>query len=208
MHAVDEETGERMSDEQLRDEAMTIFVAGHETTANVLAWTLYLVATHPDVEAKLRAEMATTDDVMRMPYVEAVLKESMRLFPPAWILARRVENDETVAGHQFHRGEFLFMSQYVVHRHPRLWKDADRFIPQRFIDVPEPTPRYAYFPFSGGARKCIGDVFAQMEAKILLVEIMKRVTLKLAPGARIVPEPVVTLRPRYGVPMIATDVNA
>jgi cytochrome P450 len=139
MHIVDEETGEKMSDAQLRDEVMTIFVAGHETTANVLAWTLWLLSQHPQEEARLRAEIASlsttdapggapghhgfsakTEAIVRAPFLDAVIKESMRLFPPAWVLARHVENDEVVNGYPLRAGNFVFVSQYVVHRHPKL----------------------------------------------------------------------------------------
>jgi cytochrome P450 len=205
MNAVDEETGERMSDAQLRDEAMTLFLAGHETTANNLAWTLYLLSQHPEIEQALRAEVKGADDVMGLPLLEAVLKESLRLFPPAWLLARRCESDEVLQGHPVRRDEFVFISQWAVHRHPKLWAEPTRFDPRRFLETPEPTPRYAYFPFSGGARKCIGDFFALMEGKIILAEILRRTRLTLAADARVEPQPVVTLRPRYGLPMVRSD---
>jgi cytochrome P450 len=215
MDSVDEETGSGMNDEQLRDEVMTIFLAGHETTANLLAWTHWLLVQHSHEEDRLREEIAmvVADEpvslahLRQMPFLDAVLKESLRLYPPVWSLSRRVETDETVHGWRLHKGEFVLISQWVVHRHPRLWDKASTFSPQRFIDEPEPKQRYAYFPFSGGHRKCLGDQFAVMEAKIVLVETLKRVRLRLAKGARIVPEPVITLRPAHGMPMMVTGKN-
>jgi cytochrome P450 len=211
LHAVDEETGERMSDAQLRDEVMTMFIAGHETTATALSWTLWLLATHPEEEARLRAEIdaalkpdetLTLAHLARMPLLDAVLKESMRLYPPVWVLARFVEQDDVVDGWRLRGGTLAFISQWVVHRHPALWRDADRFVPQRFLDEPEPEPKGKYFPFSAGPRKCIGDQFALLEGRVILVEVLRRARLRMAPGARVVPEPVVTLRPQFGVSMV------
>ncbi len=208
LHAVDEETGERMDDAQLRDEVMTIFVAGHETTANLLSWTVMLLAENPDAEEKLRAELGDgaqpLEELMRLPYLDAVLKESMRLYPPVWTLARYAESDDVLGGFRVHAGDIVFMSQWVVHRHPRLWPEPRRFLPERFVDEPEASapgarPRYAYFPFSGGPRKCIGDFFAMLEAKIILAALLPKVRLRLVEGQRIVPLPTVTLRPLSGI---------
>jgi cytochrome P450 len=208
MATVDEETGERMDDVQLRDEVMTILIAGHETTANLLAWTLQLLGEHPGVEERLREEIAplagtapAVEAVMRLPLLDAVLKESMRLYPPVWILARLAEKDDEIGGFRVHKKDFVFMSQWAVHRHPKLWPDPTRFDPQRFLDDPDGERRhkYAYFPFSGGNRKCIGDFFALLEAKIILVTVLQRARLVLASGTRPVPDPTVTLRPKGGV---------
>jgi cytochrome P450 len=214
MEAVDEETGERMSDMQLRDEAMTIFVAGHETTANNLSWTFYLLSKHPAARRRLHEELAsvlggrspTVDDLPRLEWTRWVVQESMRLYPPAWIIGRSTVDDDVVpspSGRWFvPRGSLTFISPMLTHRHPDFWDDPEGFDPERFSPARSANrPTYAYFPFGGGPRQCIGNGFAMMEAQLLLATIAQRTELDLLPGARIVPEPVVTLRPQHGLPM-------
>ncbi|MGZ5968308.1 MAG: cytochrome P450 [Polyangiales bacterium] len=210
MEATDEETGERMSDKQLRDEAMTIFVAGHETTANNLAWTFYLLSKHPAARRRLYEELAsvlggrspTVEDLPRLEWTRWVIQESMRLYPPAWITGRNTVEDDVVGGWFVPRGSLMFVSPMLVHRHPDFWDDPEGFDPERFSPSRSAgRPTYAYFPFGGGPRQCIGNGFAMMEAQLLLATIAQHIELDLLPGAQVTPEPVVTLRPRHGLPM-------
>jgi len=205
----EDEDGGRMSDQQLRDEAMTIFIAGHETTANALTWTFFLLAQQPEVERKLQEEIAvleqvppTTADLARLPYTERVIKESMRLYPPAWIVPRLAISDFELGGYPIRRNSILFTSPYTLHRHPHYFPDPERFSPERWTPEFEKTlPRYAYFPFGGGPRVCIGNGFAMMEANLVLATILQRNQLRLTPGQQIIPEPVITLRPSNGIQM-------
>jgi cytochrome P450 len=206
--AVDEEDGGQMTNKQVRDEVMTLFIAGHETTANTLAWTLYLLAQHPEIEAKLSRELdevlegraPTMQDLPRLRYTEMVIKEAMRLYPPAWIITREVIEDVTIGGYEIAKGSIVLMSQYVMHRDARVFAEPERFMPQRFSEgYEERIPRYSYFPFGGGQRVCIGNSFAMMEATLVLATILQRAHLTLVPGQQIVPEPLVTLRPRDGL---------
>jgi cytochrome P450 len=215
MDARHDETGEGMTDEQLRDEVMTMFLAGHETTANALSWTLMLLSRHPDVAARLERELdevlegrpPSLADLPRLVYTAQVLKESMRLFPPVWMMGRRVEADDELGGYLVPKGSYVFVSQYVTHRHPAFWDnpegfDPDRFAPERVAEDKERgRPRYAYFPFSGGPRQCIGNHMAEMEAQLLLATVLQRFRLSLVPGYRVELDPSVTLRPKHGVPM-------
>ena len=201
--AAQDDDGARMSDRQLRDEAMTLFLAGHETTALALAHTLYLLSTHPEVERRLHAELAsvvgdrlpTADDVRSLPYAERVLKESMRLYPPAWTTGREAAEDVEVGGYRIPKGAQILASQWVVHHDPRWFPnpegfDPDRWAPERAKDL----PRYAYFPFGGGPRVCIGNRFAMLEATLMLAVIVSRWRLDLLPGQRLELKPSVTLR--------------
>ncbi len=213
----DEETGATMTDQQLRDEIMTIFLAGHETTANTLAWTWALLSQHPDVARKLRAELTQVlqgrapsfEDVPKLKYAERVIQESMRLYPPAWIIAREASEDDELGGFEIPKGSFLVISPYVLHRNPKYWKNPEGFDPDRFD--PEKNPdiatraKYAYMPFSGGPRICIGNAFAMMEAVLILATVAQRFDLNLVPGAKIVPEPLITLRPQFGVPVTLSE---
>ena len=162
----DEGDGGRMSDAQVRDEAMTIFLAGHETTANALAWTWHLLAQHPDVEGRLHQEMdaaldrrpATAADAARLPYARMVLAESMRLYPPAWAVGRRALEDVEIGGYTIPKGTVVLFSQYLLHRDARFFPDPDRFDPDRWLpDRQKGRPKFAYFPFGGGTRVCIGE---------------------------------------------------
>ena len=207
--ARDPETGEGMTDAQLRDEIVTMFVAGHETTANALAWSFYLLAQHPQAEGRARAEVdaalagraATLADLPGLGYLKQVAQEAMRLYPPVWAIGRGAVADDVVGGIRIERGADITLSQWVTHRHPALWRDPDAFDPDRFARADE-LPRFAYFPFSGGARQCIGMSFALMEAQLILATVLQRHPLALVPGRSVVPEPLVTLRPRGGLPMV------
>lgn len=212
MSARDPETGEGMSDGQLRDEVMTVFLAGHETTANTLTWTLYLLSLHPDAARKVREEVASVlgerppklEDLDRLVYTEQVLKESMRLFPPAWFISRSVIEDDVVGGYHIPKGSWVLFSPYLTHRDPRFWTNPEGFDPLRFTqEEEEKRPKCAYFPFSTGPRKCIGEAFAMMEARLILAVIMQRARLELVPGRRVELDPTVTLRPKAGLWMAA-----
>jgi cytochrome P450 len=190
--AQDEEGGGGMTDRQVRDEAMTLFLAGHETTANALSWTWYLLAQYPEVERQLHEEGET--------YARMVLAESMRLFPPAWIIGRLALEDVEIGGYTIPRGGIAIVSQYVMHRDPRFWPDPERFDPRRFADE-SARPKFAYFPFGGGSRICIGEGFAWMEGVLVLRTLAKKWSLSLAQPLPVVPKPVITLRPRGGIKM-------
>jgi cytochrome P450 len=207
LHARDED-GSRMSDKQLRDEVMTVIMAGHETTAIALSWTWRLLSLHPEVEKKLHSELAeqldgrapTMDDLPYLPYTDAILKESMRLFPPAWAIGREAIEDCEIGGYHVPAETQLFISQYVVHRLPHTFEDPENFDPDRWTDgLEKRIPKYAYFPFGGGPRLCIGQSFAKMEAALLLATIAQNFKLDLVPGQRVTPQPSITLRPKNGV---------
>jgi cytochrome P450 len=211
--AVDEEgDGARMTDRQLRDEIMTILLAGHETTANALTWTWYLIARNPAVEARMHAEVdralggrpPTAADLPALGYVERVFAESMRLYPPAWGLGRRALAAYSVRGFTLRSGGLVAMSPYVVQRDERWWPDPLRFDPDRFLpEAKAARPRFAYFPFGGGARQCIGESFAWMEGVLLLSALAQRWAFRLAPGPPVVPQALITLRPKHGIAMRA-----
>jgi cytochrome P450 len=199
-------------DMQLRDEALTLFLAGHETTANALAWTWFLLAQHPAVERRLHAELdavlggrpPTVGDLPRLRYARMVLSEAMRLYPPAWAVARLALEDYRVGPYTAPRGSIVLMSQWVTHRDPRWWPEPERFDPDRWTPEGEAgRPRFSYFPFGGGPRVCIGEAFAWMEGTLVMAAIGQRWRLRLAPGARVAPRPLITLRPRDGMPMLA-----
>jgi cytochrome P450 len=202
--------GGGMSDIQLRDEAMTIFLAGHETTANALTWTLYLLSQHPDVEARVHAEvdaalgdrLPAADDLALLPYTRMVLAESMRLYPPAWIVGRRALAPFEAAGYTIPARSIVLACQYVMHRDPRWFPDPERFDPERFApDRHADRPRFAYFPFGGGPRVCIGEQFAWMEGVLALATIAQRWRLRLVPGHAVALQPIITLRPKFGMRM-------
>ncbi|WP_084657786.1 cytochrome P450 [Thermogemmatispora onikobensis] len=199
-----------MSDEQLRDEMTTLLLAGHETTANALAWTWYLLAQHPEVAARLRQEVVqvlgdrlpTADDFPRLTYAEWVLAESMRLYPPAWGIDRTAMRDCDIRGVTIPTGARVIMSQYVVHRDPRFYPEPERFFPERWTpEARAARPKFAYFPFGGGPRLCVGEPFAWMEGVLVLATLIRSWEAELVPGQRIEPEAAVTLRPRYGIRM-------
>lgn len=211
--ARDEETGESMSDRQLRDEAVTILIAGHETTANVLAWALYLLGRHPEVQRQAREEIRgvlagrppTADDVPKLPLVRAVADEAMRLYPPAWMLGRYTVADDVIGPYRVKAGEFVLISPYVTHRHPGLWDNPTGFDPHRFLDGrAERLPKFSYLPFGGGQRFCIGANFASMQSVLMLASILQRYALAPVPGDRVVPYAMITLRPKFGIRMSIT----
>lgn len=209
--AGDEDGGPaRMTDLQLRDEAMTLFLAGHETTANALAWTWYLLAQHPTVAERLRASLdealggrtPTMDDVPRLGYARQVLSEAMRLYPPAYAIGRVALEDVAFGGFRVRARSGVLLSQWLVHRDARWWPDPERFDPERWAPgAGADRHRFAYFPFGAGTRICIGEQFAWTEALLVLATLAPRWRLALAPGARVEPEPIITLRPRGGLPM-------
>ena len=208
--ARDEETGTGMSDTLLRDEVMTILVAGHETTAVALSWTWYLLAQHPEVERRLHAELdavlggrtPTFEDLPSLPYTKMVIEETMRLYPPAWGMVRQAREADEIGGYHIPANSIIAIVQYVTHRHQDFWDRPEEFDPERF--TPERSasrPRFAYFPFGGGPRQCIGNNFAMMEAQLILATVAQRYRLRLVPGHPVEPRPMLTLRPRYGIRM-------
>lgn len=209
VEASDEE-GDSMPDEQLRDEAITIFAAGHETSANALTWTLLLLARHPEIYQKLKNEADTVlegrtpvwEDLPNLVYTRQVMEEGMRLYPPAHAFGRIALASDEVAGHRIGKGETVFISVYALHRDPRYWPDPERFDPDRFAPGREQErPRLAYMPFGAGPRMCIGNNFALVEIQLLLALLVQRFQFELAPGQDIAPEPLVTLKPRSEVRM-------
>ena len=207
MDARDEDTGEAMSDRQLRDEVMTIFLAGHETTANALTWTWMLLSREPVVWRKLRAEVAqvlgdravTSEDLPKLRYTRAVFEEAMRLYPPAWMFGRRALGDDVIRGYRIPAGSLIFLSPFFTHRDPRFWTNPEGFDPERFApEAASQRHKYAYFPFGGGPRICIGNGFAISEAQAILATVTQRCRVEVL--SRDVPlEPTVTLRPKGAV---------
>ncbi|EEF61027.1 cytochrome P450 [Pedosphaera parvula] len=203
------EDGSPMSEQQIRDEAVTILMAGHETVTNGLSWTFYLLARHPEIQARVLKEIETVlgrrlptmADLPSFKYTEMVLAEAFRIFPPAWILARRVlKEDNLPSGLTLPEGSEVILVQFVCHRNERYFPDPEQFNPERFNpEVKKEWPQFAYFPFGAGPRFCIGESFARMEAILLITTILQQFNLELVPGQDIVPEPLITLRPRNGI---------
>ncbi|HKA22225.1 MAG TPA: cytochrome P450 [Blastocatellia bacterium] len=210
--AQDEEgDGSSMTNQQLRDEAMTLFVAGHETTANALTWTWYLLSQNPEVESKLHSEIdevlcgrkPEAHDFMNLRYTEMVFAESMRLYPPAWTMGRRVLSDYRVDRYVIPSGSIILMSPWVMHHDPRFYPDPYKFDPERWRpDARDARPKFSYFPFGGGPRVCIGEQFAWMEGVLLIATIAQKWKMRLAPGHLVEPKAMVTLRPKYGMRMV------
>jgi cytochrome P450 len=203
-----DEDGSRMTTQQLRDEALTLFLAGHETTASALSWTWMLLAQHPRVEKKLHTELdsalggrvPTLEDISRLPYTGHVLSESMRLYPPAWAMARLAIEGHELGGYPIPKGTGVAAVTYIVHRDPRWYENPEEFCPERWEgDLLKKIPRFAYFPFGFGPRQCIGNAFALMEATLVLATIAQRFRFTLLPDHPIVPLPSITLRPRHGL---------
>jgi cytochrome P450 len=208
--ATDEESGIGMSDRQLHEEMMTLFLAGHETTAMALTWTWYLLSQHPEVEQKLvnevsrvlRGRTPTVADLSQLPYTEMVVRESMRLYPPAPGFAREPIEDVRIGGYDVPPGSLITVNTYAMHRDARFFDDPDRFDPERFgAGWEERIPRYAFLPFGGGPRVCIGNGFAMMEARLIVATVAQRWHLSLEPGQDIVPAQLVTVRPKNGMRM-------
>jgi cytochrome P450 len=208
LHARHESDGSGMTDQQLRDEAMTLFLAGHETTALALAWGWYLLAQHPDAVEKLQAELRqvlggrapTAADLPNLLYTDMIVQEVMRLYPPAYAIGRQAIRACTIGGYPVPAGGTILMSQWVVHRDPRYFDNPERFYPERWADgLAKRLPRYAYFPFGGGQRVCIGNTFALMELPLVLATIAQRFRLSLPPGPPVLPKPQLTLQPNRPV---------
>ena len=208
LDARDEETGKGMDDRQLRDEILTLILAGHETTATALSWTWHLLSQNPSVQQKLETELhevlggrpPTLADLRVLNYTGMVLDESMRIYPPVWSIGRSPINDDEIGGYRIPKKSMVMLSQYITHRHPAFWDEPDRFDPERFsLERSEGRPRYAFFPFAGGPRQCIGNIFALNEANLVLATVAQRYRIKVAPAHPIELQPLVTLRPRYGI---------
>ncbi|MBI1871453.1 MAG: cytochrome P450 [Chlamydiae bacterium] len=205
-----ESGGERMSNKQVHDEAITLFLAGHETTSNALTWTWYLLSQHPEVEKKLHEEidsvlkgkLPTMEDFPNLKYTEMVFKESMRLYPPAWAIGRRALSDYEIAGYKIPAKSIVGMSQYVMHRDPRYYSNPEKFDPGRWAtEAQAHMPKFSYFPFGGGGRMCIGEHFAWMEGILLITTIAQKWKMILDPHQKIALQPAITLRPKYGMRM-------
>lgn len=211
LFAQDEETGNAMTNQQIRDECLTLFLAGHETTANALTWTFYLLSQNPEAERKFHAELdevlgagsITPEDYPRLKYTEAVLAEAMRLFPPAWGIGRLATEEHEFNNFKIPPKSLVLASPYVTHRDPRFWENADEFYPERWenLSIKEAGNKFIYFPFSKGVRSCIGESFAWMEGVLLLAILGRRWKLKLNPAQKIGLQAMITLRPKYGMKM-------
>ena len=210
MAARDEVDGRGLSDKQLRDEVMTMFLAGHETTANTLSWTWYLLGQHPDLQRRVRDEVRsvlggripTAADVPHLVFCEHVIRETMRLYPPAYVVGRRPLEDITIGGHFIPAGTNVLMSQWIVHRDERWYDRPAEFDPDRWAEgLAARLPKYAYFPFGGGPRVCIGNTFAMLEATLVLAQIAQRFDLELLTEAPVKLLPVITLRPGQPIEM-------
>jgi cytochrome P450 len=209
--AQDEETGNAMTDKQVRDECLTLFLAGHETTANALTWTFYLLSQNPEAERKFHAELdsvlgdrpVTPEDYGKLKFTESVLAESMRLFPPAWTVGRLATEEHEFGGFQIPKKSLVLASQFVMHRDARFWENAEEFVPERWEKLPikEAGNKFIYFPFSKGVRNCVGENFAWMEGVLLLAILGRKWKLRLAPEQKIALHPMITLRPKYGMKM-------
>ena len=198
-----------MTDRQIRDESMSLFTGGHEPVAAGLSWIWYLLAQHPEVEAELCRELdqvlhgrpPAAGDLANLRYTEMVVKESMRLYPPAWAFDRKATADCEVAGRPVKAGTLIFMVQWVLHRDPRFFPDPEEFRPARWSDGGLGLPKYAYFPFGGGPRFCIGNSFAMMQTVLVVATMLQRVSFRLVEGQQVEPQPTITLRPRNGLRM-------
>lgn len=206
-----QDEGSGMDDKQVRDEALTLFIAGHETTANALIWTWYLLSQNPEAEQKFHAEIDAVlgarlpgfDDLPRLKYVEMVFSESMRLYPPAWGVGRRNLNEYQIGDYTIPARSVLLMSPYVVHRDPRWYPEPLKFDPERWLpDAAATRPKFSFFPFGGGARVCIGERFAWMEGVLLLATLGQKWKLRLEPGHPVETRALITLRPKHGMRMV------
>jgi cytochrome P450 len=212
----DEDTGESFNDAELRDQVLTFIGAGHETTAVALAWTVYLLARHPEAESRLRAEVAATlgdrtpiaEDLPRLPFTRRVIEESLRLYPPVYAVVRDAVDEDEIGGYGIPPRSMIILSPYVTHRHPEVWPDPGVFDPNRF--TPERASgrsRFAWFPFLAGPHPCIGQEFAMMEMTLVIAMVIQAFRFRIAPGARVEPRPMLSLRPRDGLPMLLEPVR-
>ncbi len=211
--ARDEQTGGGMSAQEVRDHVITIFLAGHETTAMAMTWTWFLLSQHPQVESKLHAELdsvlggraPTHDDVSKLTYARMVVEESMRIYPPVHTMAREAIGDDTLVGERIPKGSAVMIVPWLLHRHVKLWENPGRFDPERFSPKASAArPRFAYLPFGGGKRICIGAAFALTEATVLLATLAQRYRLRVVPGHKVEPQGLITLRARHGMKMLLT----
>ena len=206
--AQDEQSGIGMSDEQLKDEAITVLTAGHETAGAALSWAWYLLATHPheqqaladEVRGHLQGRLPTAADLPAMPLATAVFEETMRLYPPAWGMPRETIAADDILGYPIPARATLVVSQLLAHRHPGFWERPDAFEPARFLPgASGARPKFAFFPFGGGPRICIGNHFAMIEGPLALAALAQRFEFTFVEGQQVVPDPTFTLRPKYGV---------
>jgi cytochrome P450 len=212
MSSVDEETGETMSTEQLKHEVLNVGIGAYETTTNTIAWALYLLATHPDADRRVRAEVTDVcgdsvpryEDLPRLRYTRMVIDETLRLYSPAWQTMRRAVSSDTIDGYDIPAGSNVYLNSYLLHRHPDFWQDPEAFIPERFSDEASASrPKHVYMPFGGGPRTCLGKYFALTELQLVLATISQRFRLTLAEGAPPVEaEPLITLHPKGGVHLV------
>jgi cytochrome P450 len=208
---IQDEDGTSMTDKQIRDELITLLIAGHETTALALSWTWYLLSQHPEIEQKLLTELQTVlagrtptfADLPKLIYTERIIMEVMRLYPPVWAMSRQATNDCEIAGYPLRKADGIVISQWVMHRNPRYFDQPETFNPDRWEnDLIKKIPTFAYFPFGGGPRICLGQSFAKMEAILILATIAQNFRLTLVENQEIVPWPAFTLRPKNGVKML------
>lgn len=211
--ARDSEDGQGMSEAQIRDEVITLMLAGHETSATALTWTFYQLAQNPAVEEALVAELAqvlggraaTSADLAHLPYLKQVVQESMRLYPPVWGIARRATEETEFGGYRIPAGAYLSICMYALHRHPEYWPEPERFDPERFAPKrSESRHSYAYLPFAAGPRACIGAGMAMLEIQLVLAQLLQHFRVRPVAGHPVVPLPVVTFKPRYGLPVQIT----
>ncbi len=206
LHARDEMTGQQMSDQQIRDEVITIFTAGHETTANLLTWTLYLLAKHPAILKKLRSELEflngktpTPEDIQQLVYSRAVLNESLRFRPPVGMIMRKIDSDIEIEGYTFKSGSLVIYSIYNIHHNKTLWTNPEQFQPERFLT--EKNHRFSFLPFGTGERICIGNHFAMLESQLLLSMIIQKYDIQLTCDKEVEIDLAVSLRPKGGIPV-------
>lgn len=216
LEARDQENGKGMTDQQLRDEVMTLMLAGHETTSNALSWTWYLLSQNPAAREKLETELQAVlngrtpemEDLPRLRYTKMVIQESMRLYPPAWIMSRRAEVDNVLGDFLIPAKSIIHISPYLMHRNPEYWQEPEKFVPERFTPEAQAAhPAFTYFPFGGGPRLCIGRDFAMAEAQLILATIASRYRFELVPGHPVEPDPQITMRPKYGLKMRLQEVK-
>ncbi|MQS15549.1 cytochrome P450 [Streptomyces kaniharaensis] len=217
MHTADPETGQLMTDRQLRDQVMTLFIAGHETVAATLSWICYLLSAQPAATQRARQEVfqvlgdrpPTMADLPQLKYLKLFVQEALRLYPPLWQVARMPLRDDRLGGYHIPAGSFLLLNTYITHRNPEFWDNPEGFDPERFTrERSAGRPRYAYVPYVGGPRNCVGLAFANMELTIVLASLLQRYHLNLVPGHPIVMQPDISLRARYGIRMTLREVTA